>query len=88
MFPPGMEGMTFSEENMPPQLKELLDAQKALEARAIEYTRADRAFIRKYAAIFCSCVPYYDRENPAVPPQAGCIVHGQVWIDPDTGEGM
>lgn len=83
MFPPGM-GM--SEEEMPPEMKAMFEAQKKLEAKAAEFTRADRLFIHQFSAIFCSCQVSYDRDNPGQPPQAGCIVHGQMWIDPDDGK--
>lgn len=41
--------------------------------------------VRRFAAILCTCPPYYIWGS-ASPPQQGCVVHGQLAMDPATGE--
>lgn len=50
-------------------------------AMALEGART----VRRFAAILCGCRAYFDWDD-RTPPQYGCVVHGQLAIDPHTGE--
>jgi hypothetical protein len=70
--------------NLPPQLRDLFKAQQGERARQLDAMEAaeiaNRELVLSHAWLVCSCRKWYDRENPDVPPQSNCSVHGTMMI--------
>lgn len=72
---------------MPPGFR--TPEQEEFEKRAREFTeratRAEQDMRRQviaHAWLLCSCRKWYDRAQPDKPPQADCLVHGNMIITP------
>lgn len=68
----------------PPDLMADIKAALARQADELENAAAashiaSRQQVIRFAAITCTCRRWYDRDD-ANPPQAGCIVHGAMFL--------
>lgn len=60
-------------------------AARQLQQRSGELALKMRRDLLRFASVACSCQRRYSWKAPA-PPQLECIVHGQLAMDPLTGE--
>lgn len=74
-FPPGF---------MPNEEQQaLMDQVNALQRDMTRIGGEMRRATTSSAWLLCACRKWYDRSDPGTPPQANCMVHGQVMVGPD-----
>jgi hypothetical protein len=70
-------------EQIPPEYRQgylaLLDLQRREHDVNVELRRE----VLRFAAVNCTCRPWYSKEHADEPPQVGCIVHGALVLGHD-----
>lgn len=70
-------------EHLPPDVQAAIAAAQDVHQRAHDAEIEQRRTVLHWGAILCGCRPWHDREQPGMPPQAGCVVHGSVMVTLD-----
>lgn len=81
-LPPHIAAMLAQQGGMPnPEFKAAQD--RFMEA-VREFERKSYAQVQFFGPILCACVREYEWGDPS-PPQQGCVVHGYLMTDRETG---
>jgi hypothetical protein len=70
-------------DGMPPDIAAVIAGAAHLRELENEIITTAREQQLRFAAVTCTCSPWPDRSRPGQPAQAGCDIHGGVFITPD-----
>jgi hypothetical protein len=85
-LPPGMSQFDLFPQGSAPKSPEQEAYEKQLsdlQEQINELDREQRRTVLAHAWLLCTCRKWFDRADPAAPPQAGCIVHANIMITRD-----